>query len=251
VNLTNSPDDDQQPVWSPDGTLLAWRKNWDIWIMNANGTNPRQLTSGITAQRPAWSPDGKWICFDGFTSSGHEDVFIIAADGSGSPINLTNNPAADLGASWSADSHEIAFETNRHSVISGGHTITENWELYKVDISTTLQTRLTNNSTDQDMAAAWSPDGSRIAFISDRDAPQYDFNVYVMNPDGSDQRRVVTLNAGRPLAWSPDGKRLALQVGGSESAEIYVVDVDAGTITRLTDNTQEDTWPIWRPDTWQ
>jgi len=91
-----------------------------------------------------------------------------------------------------------------------------------VNISTTVQTRLTD-SLGQDHAAAWSPDGSQIAFISDRNSAQYDFSLWVMNPDGSQQRRVTgPMKLLGPIAWSPDGRRVAIQSGLLENADIYV-----------------------------
>jgi TolB protein len=129
--------------------------------------------------------------------------------------------------------------------------ITENWELYAVNISTTVQTRLTD-SLGQDHAAAWSPDGSQIAFISDRDNAQYDYSLWVMKPDGTQQRRVTgPMKLIGPIAWSPDGRRVAVQGDLLGNAELYAVDIASGVVTRLTNNSLEDSSPVWRPDTWK
>ncbi len=246
VNLTNDATEDREPAWSPDGSRIAWHCGNSICVMGADGDNRIELASGLGGRLPQWSPDGQWLAFGAFAGL-HEDVFIVPAGG-GTPINLTNNPAVDLGPSWSAGSSEIVFETNRHSVT--GTMPIENWELYKVNITTLVQTRLTNNAA-QDHAAAWSPGGTRIAFVSDEGAPQYDYALHIMNPDGSGRRRLTEpIDFLGPLAWSPDSRRLAAQAGFVDNGEIVTVDVETGTTTRLTFNAVFDAMPVWRPDTW-
>ena len=73
VRLTNGAADDHEPAWSPDGMRLAFRSTrsgWsDIWVMDANGSSPRNLTGSdvrvgnLVAQHPAWSPDGSVIAY--------------------------------------------------------------------------------------------------------------------------------------------------------------------------------------------
>jgi Tol biopolymer transport system component len=91
-------------------------------------------------------------------------------------------------------------------------------------------------------APVWSPDGRRIAFT--------DAGIYVMNTDGTGQRRLITRDGGGP-AWSPDGRRIAFagSVGrGFHNMEIYVVNADGSEQRRLTHNTWHDSNPVWSPD---
>jgi Tol biopolymer transport system component len=107
------------------------------------------------------------------------------------------------------------------------------------------QTRLTANSS-QNGHPSWSPDGTKIAFASDRDDANV-FEIYVMNADGSEQTRLTDDPAfdGLP-SWSPDGTKIAFQRG---FGEIYVMNADDGSgVTRLTDNTDIDETPSWSPD---
>jgi Tol biopolymer transport system component len=215
--------------------------------MNADGSNKTQLTSGLTASTPLWSPDGHWIAFIAFPpgETHHVDVYIVPAAG-GTPINVTNSPMNDLQANWSPDSREIVFETDRHNIISDTDVLTYNWELYKVHISPTLQTRLTD-SPGQDHAGAWSPDGSQIAFISDRGNPEYDFSLHMMNPDGSQQRRVTDpLGLTFPLAWSPDSRRITASTSWALNGSIYLIEVLTNKVTPLAQGAVS----TWRPDTW-
>ena len=69
VQLTTDPANDLRPAWSPDGTRIAFFSNRsdsnDIWVMDADGENQRELTNGSADdRRPAWSPDGARIAFD-------------------------------------------------------------------------------------------------------------------------------------------------------------------------------------------
>jgi Tol biopolymer transport system component len=83
--------------------------------------------------------------------------------------------------------------------------------------------------------AAWSPDGQRILFVSDRDGPQGD--IYVMNRDGSDQHRLAAAPGEdvRPQ-WSPDGSHILFQTDRDGSAQIYVMNADGSNQQRLTTN---------------
>ena len=98
---------------------------------------------------------------------------------------------------------------------------------------------------EMDDEPAWSPDGSRIAFTSDRDGR----HIYVMNSDGSG---VVQLTSGpfpeyRP-AWSPDGSRIAFVSEPDGDPEIYVMNADGTGIVRLTTQAGRDDRPAWSPD---
>ena len=93
---------------------------------------------------------------------------------------------------------------------------------------------------------AWSPDGRRIAFVSNRDGNS---DVYVMNADGSGQRR-LTRNAA-PLndpAWSPDGRKIAFLSDRDDNSEIYVMNADGSGLRNLTRDPAGDSTFAWSPD---
>ena len=93
------------------------------------------------------------------------------------------------------------------------------------------QRRLTQNPAD-DADPAWSPDGQRIAFYSNRDGT---FDIYVMNADGSHQRRLTRHFADdSDPAWSPDGHTMAFATNRDGNSEIYVMNSDGSRQRRLT-----------------
>ena len=100
-----------------------------------------------------------------------------------------------------------------------------------------------------DVAGAWSPDCSRIVFASDRDSPRDEFDIYVMNADGtgvvnlSDSSRVDK----RP-AWSPDGTRIAFASVLDRKSDIYVMNEDGTNLTNLTQAPGRNGYPDWSPD---
>ena len=106
-------------------------------------------------------------------------------------------------------------------------------------------TRLTYDEA-FDSFPAWSPDGRRIAFDSDRDGNS---EVYVMNADGSGVTRLTYNDAFDVFpAWSPDGRRIAFDSDRDGNLEIYVMNADGTGVTRLTYNNAGDGFPDWSPD---
>jgi hypothetical protein len=117
--------------------------------------------------------------------------------------------------------------------------------------------RLTNN-TAVDYVTSWSPDGSKLAFASNRDVPQngpWKFQLYTMNVDGSNQTRLTNnlLDDNSPV-FSPDGTKIAFQRGQStpvnpaDNTEIFVMNTDGNNQTNITNNRADDFGPpAWQP----
>ena len=144
------------------------------------------------------------------------------------------NPSAGI-----SGGQKIAFGSARN----GG-----NHDVYVMNVDGSNQTRLTTNLAYDDQPK-WSPDGSKLAFISNRDG---NFEIYTMNADGSSQTRLTNNPAadGFP-SWSPNGTKIAFVSGDLRNPttfEIYVMNADGTNRTRLTNDSLIDGVPSWSPD---
>lgn len=253
---------------SPDGREIAFAREGDIWVMSTDGGDPVRLTNrsgggedGGNA-RPRWSPDGSRIAFAtnremrrvGHTV-GLADVYVMNADGS-SPRNVSHSLGDGLGFNvhvlgWSP-AGQVVFETDGPT--GGGVDM----RVYLVNADGTGLQPLFDRTGDY--SPAWSPDGSKVAFISERDGRH---GLYIMNADGSGVR-ALTSHPGRDRLpsgvggfgdanfdydpWSPDGSRIVFERyhDGDDWGTLYLIHPDGSGLRRLTDHSSN--FNGWAPD---
>lgn len=251
------------PVWSPDGHTIAFFSdrggNPDIFVMNADGSHVEQLTRDAFAslyfskspedRNPSWSPDGSQIAFESgrdnqmLTYINH-DIYVMAADGS-NVKRLTDDGADEGGPSWSPNGESIAYVKMEYF---SDQDVIENptWDIYVMDVDGTDQMQLTKDSASE-IEPAWSPDGSKIAFISDRHGQNFD--IYVMNADGSNVTQLTNDSANEfgPV-WSPDGKQIVFNSDRNGNVQLFVMSIDGSNLVQLTEDSSNSAYADWSPD---
>ena len=121
VDVTNTPDaDEDAPAWSPDGSLIAFSQQshgegiqpLEVFVMNADGSNPHPLTSEGANDQPNWSPDGTKIAYEATIDDQPPAIYVMNADGSGKTALTASH--VDSEPAWSPDGTKIAFSTHQH-----------------------------------------------------------------------------------------------------------------------------------------
>ena len=283
------------PAFSSDGKMISVDTSWAgprrIWVVDAQGHNPQQITSdsseAVDHLEPNWSPDGKNIVFQNlertkfsikvvnvathaitaltegrfhdlnpiwsrsgkyiyFTSDrgGGLNIWRIkvsgTGQGAGTPQQVTMGSGQDLQLAMTASGKQLTFSILR-----------QNADLWRLPVSP--QTGLpTGNpeevlaSTREDSRGAWSPDGTQIAFNSDRSG---DMNIYVHSLVDNSNRQITRGPGGdfQPQ-WSPDGARLVFFSSRAGNADIWLVNLTANSPRRLTSDSALDINPFFSPD---
>ncbi|MBS7622383.1 PD40 domain-containing protein [Candidatus Bathyarchaeota archaeon] len=119
------------------------------------------------------------------------------------------------------------------------------FEIFVMNPDGSAVTQLTTN-TAGDLEPSWSPDGSKIAFASDRDT---DYEIYVMNADGTAVTQLTFNSASdNEPCWSPDGEKIVFVSDRDGDDEIYTMRTDGTGLNQLTVNDKSDRQPCWSPD---
>lgn len=264
------------PQLSRDGKQLVYTEkamNSSIAIMNTDftgyrriydastsGLDPKMVGAGLAgAFQPTWSPDRQWVAFGvggWFFTRAHMPgrIMRIKADGSmdGKPEVLTDGKENAGYPSYSADGKQIVYRV--WSDTDKGLRI--------LDIDSGKTTVLT---TEADNTPGWSPDGKKIVFtrkeVNPDDPNKFHYDVYTINPDGTDVQRVTTPGANQAHAtWTWDG-RIAYSSGEygfrdelalydntfQPDGQNWLMNADGSDRVATTDTLWEDSMPLYIP----
>jgi TolB protein len=174
--LTDHPDNDRLPTWSPDGRQVAFISdrdgNYNLYIMDGDGQNLRQVTfATLRTGHVSWSVDNRLAFNTGTMSGSTWEIYTIDVDG-GNQRQLTSNSVSDWSPEWSPDGRFILYLS----------LVNDTDPAVFVMNADGSNRRLLFNSPDYEWGSHWSADGTRIVFTREQDNISY---LYVMNTDGS------------------------------------------------------------------
>jgi Tol biopolymer transport system component len=264
-----------RPAWSPNGRRIAFAGvrsgaatafAGDIYTMRADGSRQRRITNSHDAVDPIWSPDGRTIVFtrmrrgrDGLASG---SLWAMRRDGS-NQRQLTRRAEGqiDQAGSFARDGAQFAFTRVTCAPPEKGGCLSRRPGLFLMRPDGSGQHLLLDRASDP----TFSPDGNRIAFVSDRDENGrlsygdrefFANELYVMRADGDEQRRLTRtrhLNEAQP-SWLPDGTRLAFQRGkqiqNAEAMSLRQINPNGTCERKILADPRLATWyasPAWRP----
>ena len=200
--LTTAGSIEKSPAWSPSGKQIAFVSDrgtgqLDIWAMNSNGSHAHRLIGGPLIQdAPVWSPNGKTIVFQGLDPTrGITKIYSAAANGKHVRA-LTNGPA-DAFPNWAPNGKQIAFQRSDQIAVMTASGSNE---------------KLLTHGHGHNRGPAFSPDGERIAFFSDRGGND---DIFVMNANG---KNVVRLTSDKAEEFFPRWLPIVGLSGSSSSA---------------------------------
>jgi dipeptidyl aminopeptidase/acylaminoacyl peptidase len=213
IQLTSSPDNESQPRWSPDNKYISFvssrqgAKGGQLWLMNRGGGEAVKVSDvkgGVSEY--AWSPDSKRVVF----VVGEPDPRDPKDDDKEAPDKNDKKKTAP----------PIVIDRYHFKEDVDGYLRNERKHLYLFDLATKKAEVLTPSTLYDEESPVWSPDGTRIAFVSKRGTGDLDrdenTDIWVIDAKPGAQARQLTTSPNPdtgPLAWSPDGKSIAYLAG--------------------------------------
>lgn len=249
----------------------------EIYVSDYDGHNVKQITSDRSiALLPRWSPLGDSLIYNSFKEGG--PMLYIKYFSKGKVRRISGRKGLNTGASWSSDGKKLALTLSYKG----------NPDIFAIDLNGKVIDRFTNH-WGIDVSPTFSPDGSKIAFVSNRSgSPQiyikdlaqkkkerlsYEgkyntspswsrlnriafsgindghFNIYTINPNGSDLRR-LTDNQGNneDPSWSPDGRYIVFSSNRDGGYHLFIMNANGQNQRRITFQKGEQTAPSWSPN---
>lgn len=243
-------------AWSPDGTELVFSMQGSLWRQRLGTTVATQLTDGPGYDyQPDWSPDGRYIVYSSYRNDALELWLLDTRDGS--TRALVANGAVNLDPRWSPDGSRIAFVSTEYKgrwhvylcvLASSGPCVSER---ITTDTSTS-SSRYYYSSFDHYLSPAWSPDGTELILVSNRNHVWGSGGLWRMEArPGAPMREIRDEETNWKVRpdWSRDGKRVVYSSYlGRQRNQLWLTPAAGGDPFQLTYCECDHTAPRWSPD---
>jgi Tol biopolymer transport system component/DNA-binding winged helix-turn-helix (wHTH) protein len=235
---------DVAPAFSPDGRTLAFSRiseDGGIFVIAVAGGEPRRVTreQHFWLERFAWTPDGRELLFS--SSGGGPDMSsgllrVPASGGTPQRFGVGGDNAANPAVSLRGN--RLAYVDRRTDA-----------NVWQIPVPRSTQPGRSPSqfiaSTKHDAGPQFSPDGTRVAFHSDRSGRN---EIWLCDADGSNLVQLTSIGHSGTARWSPDGRQLAFDVLVGGNADIYVIEVEGGLPRRVTTDPSSEGVPSWSND---
>ncbi len=234
--------EDWGPQFSPDGRQLLFVRNRqvgepdEIWVAPAGGGEPTRLLSerGHITSPPQWLYDGRAIIFSS-NRSGHASLFRVSLDAPDSVMAVSGAGTPSWDPAVSRRGYRLAYERLLRSL-----------SIWQLDLSSTAGKRpylvvSSTSDTDQGPGPQFSPDGKRLAYMSDRNGTM---EIWIANRDGSNPFQLTAVGGAGTPRWSPDSQAVAFDVGSTTGEKIVTMNLHGGAPHVLADGV----CPSWSRD---
>jgi len=270
-------------AWSPDGKTIAFNGGSSIYLLSLEKSSVHRLTEPTPLAEdwgPTFSPDGQKVLFVRSQTQGFPEEILTVPVKGGEVTHIAEERARVLGPpQWSADGQSIIFASDNGShpglwrvsadlkdspvqindsgwypaVSRRGYRLayqrsTRNLSIWEMDLSAPAQGRKmlipSTSETDQGPGPQISPDGTKLAYMSDRSGTM---EIWVSDRDGKNPFQLTAVGSAGTPRWSPNGKSIAFDVSGRNGPSVYVVSLD-GEAPRLigsNDSGKDAMCPSW------
>jgi eukaryotic-like serine/threonine-protein kinase len=235
-----------RPRWAPDGRHIVFQNlegtKFDVRVVSVETRRAHAVTDDYTLDvHPVWSPDGEWIYFSSYRSGGI-NVWRIPVDPDGKPLGTMEQVTAGPG-------HDVDLDAAYGKVVFA--ILRQNADIWRLPVDPATgaaagEPEPVIATTRENSRGAWSPDGSSIAFSSDRGG---EMNLWLLTL-ASGKVRQLTRGAGGDFQpnWSPDGRSLVFFSARGGALDIWKIELDAAEPVRLTRGEGININPFFSPD---
>ncbi len=237
---------DWGPTFSPDGEKLLFVRNRqvglpdEIWCTSASGGVGTRILSerGKVVSSPQWSYDGRSVIYSS-NRNGHPSLWRASLDTPDSVVQIKEAGSPAWDPAVSRRGYRMAYERVMRSL-----------SIWQLDLSSASHERpsilvSSTSDTDQGPGPQFSPDGKKLAYMSDRSGTM---EIWVSNRDGSNPFQLTAVGVAGTPRWSPDSQSIAFDANSPDGPKVLTISVRGGAPQVLTPDKFESQVPSWSRD---